>query len=144
MAKHRDIRLTLLPTGRPPRQTRILSISIFRPCRRSHGVPISKLRHGSHATGCHAQSGSFQKREELKDVRYKFQTLRRSSSAILRAASSTLRMRKSSRRVNHDEVIATAVADARRVNARMHLWLATSTAGASASDAGLTQAARLQ
>jgi hypothetical protein len=46
--------------------------------------------------------------------------------------------------VNHDEVIATAVADARRVNARMHLWLATSTAGASASDAGLTQAARLQ
>jgi len=45
---------------------------------------------------------------------------------------------------NHDEVIATAVADARRVNARMHLWLATSTAGASASDAGRTQAARLQ
>ena len=44
--------------------------------------------------------------------------------------------------INHDEVIATAVADARRVNARMHLWLATSTAGA--SDAGRTQAARLQ
>ena len=43
---------------------------------------------------------------------------------------------------NHDEVIATAVADARRVNARMHLWLATSTVGA--SDAGRTQAARLQ
>ena len=46
--------------------------------------------------------------------------------------------------INHDEVIATAVADARRVNARMHLWLATSTADASASDAGRTQAARLQ
>ena len=45
---------------------------------------------------------------------------------------------------NHDEVIATAVADARRVNSRMHLWLATSTAGASASDAGRTQAANLQ
>ena len=46
--------------------------------------------------------------------------------------------------INHDEVIATAVADARRVNARMHLWLATSTVGASASDAGRTHAGRLQ
>jgi hypothetical protein len=46
--------------------------------------------------------------------------------------------------INHDEVIAAAVADARRVNARMHLWLATSTAGASASDAGRTHAGRLQ
>jgi hypothetical protein len=43
--------------------------------------------------------------------------------------------------INHDEVIATAVADACRVNARMHLWLATSKAGASA---GLTLAAKLQ
>src|SRR5271157_974101 len=43
--------------------------------------------------------------------------------------------------INHDEVIATAVADACRVNARMHLWLATSTVDASASDAGRTQAA---
>jgi anti-sigma factor RsiW len=46
--------------------------------------------------------------------------------------------------INHDEVIAAAVADARRVNARMHLWLATSTVGASASDAGRTHAGRLQ
>ena len=46
--------------------------------------------------------------------------------------------------INHDEVIAAAVADARRVNARMHLWLETSTAGASASDAGRTHAVRLQ
>jgi len=46
--------------------------------------------------------------------------------------------------INHDEVIATAVADACRVNARMHLWLATSTGDASASDAGRTQAAKLQ
>ena len=45
---------------------------------------------------------------------------------------------------NHDEVIATAVADARRVGSRMKLWLATATVGASASDAGRTQAARLQ
>jgi hypothetical protein len=43
--------------------------------------------------------------------------------------------------INHDEVIATAVADACRVNARMHLWLATSKSGASA---GLTLAAKLQ
>ena len=46
--------------------------------------------------------------------------------------------------INHDEVIATAVADACRVNARMHLWLATSTGDASASDAGRTQSAKLQ
>ena len=46
--------------------------------------------------------------------------------------------------INHDEVIAAAVADARRVNARMHLWLATSTVGASASDAGRTHAGMLQ
>jgi anti-sigma factor RsiW len=46
--------------------------------------------------------------------------------------------------INHDEVIAAAVADARRVNARMHLWLATSTADTSASDAGRTYAGRLQ
>ena len=46
--------------------------------------------------------------------------------------------------VNHDEAIAAAVADARRINARMHLSLATSTVGASASDAGWTHAGRLQ
>jgi anti-sigma-K factor RskA len=46
--------------------------------------------------------------------------------------------------INHDGIIATAVADARRVNARMHLWLATSTVGASASDTGRTQAAKFQ
>ena len=46
--------------------------------------------------------------------------------------------------INHDEVIATAVADARRVGSRMKLWLATATVGASAADAGRTQAARLQ
>jgi hypothetical protein len=43
--------------------------------------------------------------------------------------------------INHDAVIAAAVADACRVNARMHLWLTTSTAGASA---GRTHAAKLQ
>ena len=43
--------------------------------------------------------------------------------------------------IDQDEVIATAVADACQVNARMHLWLATSTAGASA---GRTPAAKLQ
>jgi predicted nuclease of predicted toxin-antitoxin system len=41
--------------------------------------------------------------------------------------------------INHDEVIATAVADACRVNARMHLWLAKSTVGASASQAAKFQ-----
>jgi 2,3-bisphosphoglycerate-independent phosphoglycerate mutase len=46
--------------------------------------------------------------------------------------------------INHDEVIATAVADARRVNSRMNLWLATSKVGASASDADRTQGAKLQ
>ena len=45
---------------------------------------------------------------------------------------------------NHDEVIATAVADAGRVGSRMKLSLATATVGASASDAGWTQAGRLQ
>jgi hypothetical protein len=45
--------------------------------------------------------------------------------------------------INHDEVITTAVADARRINARVHLWLATLTIGASASDAGRTHAAKL-
>ena len=45
--------------------------------------------------------------------------------------------------INHDEVIATAVADACRVNARVQLWLATLTIGASASDAGGTHAAKL-
>jgi hypothetical protein len=43
--------------------------------------------------------------------------------------------------INRDEIIATAVADARRVNARMHLWLASSAAGASA---GWTPASKLQ
>jgi hypothetical protein len=42
--------------------------------------------------------------------------------------------------INHDEVIATAVADAYRVNSRMNLWLATSTAGALASDASVAGA----
>ena len=46
--------------------------------------------------------------------------------------------------IDHDGIIATAVADARRVNERMHLWLATSTGGASVSDAGRAQAAKLQ
>jgi len=47
--------------------------------------------------------------------------------------------------INHDEVIATAVADACRVNARMHLWLATSTINPSApSDIGRTHAAQFQ
>jgi len=46
--------------------------------------------------------------------------------------------------INHDDVIATAVADARRVDSRMNLWLATSTVGAPASVAGRTQAAKLQ
>ena len=46
--------------------------------------------------------------------------------------------------INHDEVIATAVADAGRVGSRMKLSLATATVGASASDAGWTQAGRLQ
>ncbi len=46
--------------------------------------------------------------------------------------------------INHDEVIATAVADARRVNSQMNLWFATSTRGAPALDAGRTQAAKLQ
>ncbi len=46
--------------------------------------------------------------------------------------------------INHDEVIAAAVADARRVGSRMNLWLATSTVSAPASGAGRTQAAKLQ
>ncbi len=46
--------------------------------------------------------------------------------------------------VNHDEVIAAAVADARRVGSRMNLWFATSAGGVPASDAGRTQAATLQ
>jgi len=46
--------------------------------------------------------------------------------------------------INHDEVVATAVADARRVNSRMNLWLATSAMDAPASEAGRTQAAMLQ
>jgi hypothetical protein len=43
--------------------------------------------------------------------------------------------------INRDEIIATAVADACRVNARIHLWLATTGAGDSA---GRTPAAALQ
>ncbi len=46
--------------------------------------------------------------------------------------------------INHDEVIATAVADARRVGSRMNLWFATSTVGVPASSAGRKQAATLQ
>ena len=45
--------------------------------------------------------------------------------------------------INHDEVIATAVADACRVNSRMNLWL-TSTLDAPAWDAGRLHAAKLQ
>jgi hypothetical protein len=46
--------------------------------------------------------------------------------------------------INHDEVVAAAVADARRVNSRMNLWLATSAMDAPIPDAGRTQAAKLQ
>ncbi len=46
--------------------------------------------------------------------------------------------------INHDEVIATAVSDACWVGSRMSLWLATSTVGAPASDAGRTSAEKLQ
>ncbi len=46
--------------------------------------------------------------------------------------------------ITHDEVIATAVADARRVGSRMNLWFATSTIGAPDLDTGRTQAATLQ
>ena len=46
--------------------------------------------------------------------------------------------------INHDDVIATAVADACRVNSQMNLWFATSRVGAPASNAGRTQTAKLQ
>ena len=125
-------------------------MSIFRPCRRSHGVPIFELRQGSHATGCNAQSGSFQKREEelfAESLKMSITNSNITTELISDFASGRLDAEDAQviqEAINHDEVIATAVADARRVNARMHLWLATSTAGASASDAGRTQAARLQ
>jgi chaperonin GroEL len=45
--------------------------------------------------------------------------------------------------VELEDKFTTAVADARRINARVHLWLATLTIGASASDAGRTHAAKL-
>ncbi|MGO9547647.1 MAG: hypothetical protein ACLPPF_23000 [Rhodomicrobium sp.] len=46
--------------------------------------------------------------------------------------------------INHDEAVAAAAADACRVNSQMNLWFATARLGAPASDAGRTQAAKLQ
>lgn len=46
--------------------------------------------------------------------------------------------------IEHDEVIATAVLDARRVALRMNVWLAASTLAAPASGVAWTRAAYLQ
>ena len=46
--------------------------------------------------------------------------------------------------IDHDEVIATAVLDARRVASRMNVWLATPTLAAPAPDVDRTRAAYLQ
>ena len=57
-------------------------MSIFRPYRRRHGVPIFKLQHGSYAVATLTPSVSFQKRNvsrqkrnvsrSFKDVHHKF------------------------------------------------------------------------
>jgi anti-sigma-K factor RskA len=46
--------------------------------------------------------------------------------------------------IDHDQVIATAVLDARRVVSRMNVWLATPALAAPASDVDRTRAAYLQ
>jgi hypothetical protein len=46
--------------------------------------------------------------------------------------------------IDHDEVIATAVLDARRVASRMNVWLAASTLAAPASGTDRTRAAYFQ
>jgi anti-sigma-K factor RskA len=46
--------------------------------------------------------------------------------------------------IDHDEAVATAVLDARRVASRMNAWLAASTLAAPASDVDRTRVAYLQ
>jgi hypothetical protein len=46
--------------------------------------------------------------------------------------------------IEHDEAVATAVLDARRVASRMNVWLATPALAAQASGADWTRAAHLQ
>src|SRR5271157_5834227 len=109
--------------------------------------PSSSCSNGSHATSCNAHAGRVLSRGAFRSSKMSITNPMITTALISDFAGGRLDAEDAQviqEAINHDEVIATAVANARRVNARMHLWLATSTGDASASDAGRTQAAKLQ
>jgi hypothetical protein len=114
-------------------------MSIFRPCHRRHGVPIFKLQHGSHATSCNAHAGRVLPAKGRGAVSRGYNMFIANSHITTALISDFAAGRLDAEdaqvvqeAINRDEVIATAVADASRVNSRMNLWLATSTVGSSA------------
>ncbi len=122
-------------------------MSIFRPYRRRHGVSIFKLQHGSYAVATLTPIMPFQKRNVSRGSKMSITISNIRTELISDFAAGRLDAEDAQviqEAIDHDEVIATAVSDARRIDPRMKLWLATSTVGAPASDAGRTPAARLQ
>jgi hypothetical protein len=110
-------------------------------------VPISKLRNNTEATATLVLGVSFQKRNASWSSNMSISNSNITTGLISDFAGGRLDAEDAQiiqEAIDHDEVIATAVLDARRVASRMNVWLAMPALATPAPGADRTRAVRLQ
>jgi hypothetical protein len=122
-----------------------LPMSIFRSYRHRHTALLFKLQGNAAATL--APGVAFQEKNVFRSSKMSFSNSNITTELIADFAAGRLNnedTRAVQEAIDHDQVIATAVLDARRVASRMNVWLAIPALATPAPGADRTRAAHLQ